>query len=103
MGDYILSPDICVERKSLSDLRQSFISGRLYNQAEAMSKYYKTPVLLVEFDGDKEFVLHGPSDITEDIKVAPFTDSRQLAHGKALLILLCNITTSLILPDSASS
>ena len=70
VGDYILSPDICVERKSLSDLRQSFISGRLYNQAEAMSKYYKVPVLLVEFDGDKEFVLHGPSDITEDIKVA---------------------------------
>ncbi|KAK9857610.1 hypothetical protein WJX84_003319 [Apatococcus fuscideae] len=68
VGDYILSPDVCVERKSLSDLRQSFISGRLYNQAEAMSKYYKVPTLLIEFDGDKEFVLHGPSDITEDIK-----------------------------------
>ena len=70
VGDYILSPDVCIERKSLSDLRQSFISGRLYNQAEAMSKYYKIPVLLVEFDGDKEFVLHGPADITEDIKVS---------------------------------
>ena len=69
VGDYILSPDICIERKSLSDLRQSFISGRLYNQAESMSKFYKIPVLLVEFDGDKEFVLHGPADITEDIKV----------------------------------
>lgn len=29
VGDYILSPDICVERKSLSDLVQSFTSGRL--------------------------------------------------------------------------
>ncbi len=35
-----------------------------------MSKYYKIPVLLVEFDGDKEFILHGPADITEDIKAS---------------------------------
>ncbi|KAK1286890.1 DNA repair endonuclease UVH1 [Acorus calamus] len=37
VGDYILSPLICVERKSLSDLFQSFASGRLYNQVETMS------------------------------------------------------------------
>lgn len=30
VGDYILTPDICVERKSLPDLVQSFNSGRLY-------------------------------------------------------------------------
>ena len=29
VGDYILTPDICVERKSLSDLVSSFNSGRL--------------------------------------------------------------------------
>ena len=29
VGDYILTPDICVERKSLSDLKSSFNSGRL--------------------------------------------------------------------------
>lgn len=29
VGDYILTPDICVERKSLPDLVQSFSSGRL--------------------------------------------------------------------------
>lgn len=29
IGDYILTPDICVERKSLSDLISSFNSGRL--------------------------------------------------------------------------
>jgi DNA excision repair protein ERCC-4 len=30
VGDYVLTPDICVERKSLSDLVSSFNSGRLY-------------------------------------------------------------------------
>jgi DNA excision repair protein ERCC-4 len=30
VGDYILTPEICIERKSLSDLYQSLSSGRLY-------------------------------------------------------------------------
>jgi ERCC4-type nuclease len=30
---------------------------RLYSQAEAMCKHYRTPVLLIEFDGDKPFML----------------------------------------------
>lgn len=34
---------------------------RLYTQAEAMCKHYKTPILLIEFDGDKAFMLQvGP-------------------------------------------
>ena len=65
----MLSPEICVERKSLSDLRQSFISGRLYYQASAMTRHYPTPVLLIEFQRDAAFVLHAPSDISEDIQV----------------------------------
>jgi DNA excision repair protein ERCC-4 len=31
VGDYILTPDICVERKSIPDLVSSFNSGRLYD------------------------------------------------------------------------
>ncbi|CAN0585592.1 unnamed protein product, partial [Ectocarpus sp. 12 AP-2014] len=53
VGDYVLTPQICVERKSLSDLFQSMSSGRLYNQVEAMLKHYKVPVLLIEFNPDK--------------------------------------------------
>ena len=30
VGDFILSPEMCVERKSISDLFGSFASGRLY-------------------------------------------------------------------------
>ena len=30
VGDYILTPDICVERKSIPDMVSSFNSGRLY-------------------------------------------------------------------------
>ncbi|KAL0051045.1 hypothetical protein WJX82_001096 [Trebouxia sp. C0006] len=67
VGDYILSPEMCVERKSISDLKGSFISGRLYHQAEAMSRNYKTPILLIEFERDKAFALHSVSEIGADI------------------------------------
>jgi hypothetical protein len=33
------------------------LSCRLFSQAEAMCKHYKSPVLLIEFDGDKTFGL----------------------------------------------
>ena len=69
VGDYILSPEMCVERKSISDLKGSFISGRLYHQAEAMSRNYKTPILLIEFERDKAFALHSVSEISADISV----------------------------------
>ena len=48
VGDYILSPDVCVERKAIPDLVQSLAHGRLYNQCEAMTRYYKRPAVLIE-------------------------------------------------------
>ena len=57
VGDYILSPNICIERKSIKDLISSFKDGRLYNQAETMMLHYKSPMLLIEFDQNKSFTL----------------------------------------------
>ncbi|KAI1308700.1 DNA repair endonuclease XPF [Halotydeus destructor] len=59
IGDYVLTPDICVERKSISDLISSINCGRLYSQCSVMTRHYKRPMLLVEFDGDKPFNLKG--------------------------------------------
>lgn len=66
VGDYILTPDVCVERKSLSDLIGSLNSGRLYNQAQAMTRYYKKPILLIEFDQNKSFHLQGRFFLSSD-------------------------------------
>jgi DNA excision repair protein ERCC-4 len=57
VGDYILSPKMCVERKSVSDLVQSLKSGRLYVQSEAMCVHYPIPILLIEFSQGKSFSL----------------------------------------------
>ncbi|KAL9637810.1 MAG: hypothetical protein Q9164_001973 [Protoblastenia rupestris] len=57
VADYVLTPQICVERKSVQDLISSFKSGRLFNQAETMLLHYKYPMLLIEFDQNKSFTL----------------------------------------------
>lgn len=59
IGDYILTADICIERKSVDDLIGSLNSGRLYNQCVAMTRTYARPTLLVEFDSNKAFSLYG--------------------------------------------
>jgi DNA excision repair protein ERCC-4 len=58
VADYVLTPTICVERKSINDLIESLSNGRLYNQCNAMSRSYKTPILLIEFDRNKPFQLN---------------------------------------------
>lgn len=68
IGDYILTPKICVERKAIPDLIQSLKSGRLYNQCEHMFRHYEIPVLLIEFDEDKSFSFE------------PFNDSKNRAN-----------------------
>ena len=75
VGDYILTPNICVERKSLPDLIQSFKSGRLFVQAEAMCIHYRTPILLIEFSQLRAFdaglygvgggIPSGPNDVSD--------------------------------------
>jgi len=64
VGDYILSRDMCVERKSVSDLISSLNNGRLYSQCEAMFQHYKTPLLLIEFDQNKSFTLEPFADLS---------------------------------------
>lgn len=57
VGDYIVTPKICVERKLIPDLIGSFKSGRLFQQCEQMFRHYELPTLLIEFDEAKSFSL----------------------------------------------
>ena len=60
VGDYVLTKNICVERKSITDLVSSLNTGRLYSQLQAMTSAYKRPMLLIEFDPSKgSFNLQG--------------------------------------------
>lgn len=66
IGDYIITPEICVERKSISDLIGSLNSGRLYNQCQQMTRFYPKAILLIEFDQNKSFHLQGRYMLSRD-------------------------------------
>ncbi|KAL6435890.1 hypothetical protein ACFW04_005629 [Cataglyphis niger] len=78
VGDYILTPEICIERKSISDLIGSLFSGRLYNQAVAMTRHYAKPMLLIEFDQNKPFCFQGNYYVSRDLKNTEITAKLQL-------------------------
>ncbi|KAK6394003.1 DNA repair protein RAD16, partial [Oleoguttula sp. CCFEE 5521] len=75
VGDYVLTPSICVERKSIKDLISSFQDGRLYNQAETMFQHYKNPMLLIEFDQQKAFTLEPFADLSSSLGTAGLVGS----------------------------
>lgn len=88
VGDYILSPHICVERKSISDLISSFKDGRLFSQCEKMFAHYKSPMLLIEFDQNKSFTLEPFADLSGNrASVDPHNVSSDLQSKLVLLTL----------------
>ena len=50
VGDYVISPEIAVERKSLGDFISSVYDGRLFVQASEISSAFRKPYLIVEGD-----------------------------------------------------
>ncbi|MDD3263913.1 MAG: ERCC4 domain-containing protein [Candidatus Nanoarchaeia archaeon] len=51
IGDYILSNDVCIERKSVIDFVNSLIDSRLFEQLKKIKKYSK-PILIIEGEDD---------------------------------------------------
>ncbi|KAL4685343.1 hypothetical protein H8959_000940 [Pygathrix nigripes] len=91
VGDYILTPEMCVERKSISDLIGSLNNGRLYSQCVSMSRYYKRPVLLIEFDPSKPFSLTARGALFQEISSNDISSKLTLLtlHFPRLRILWC--------------
>lgn len=80
VGDYIITPEICVERKSLADLVGSLQSGRLYTQCISMCRHYERPMLMIEFDATKAFSFKSRGILTN-------TSIKELNQKLALLLI----------------
>ncbi|KAL8718044.1 MAG: hypothetical protein Q9225_004780 [Loekoesia sp. 1 TL-2023] len=87
VGDYVLTPTICIERKSVRDLISSFKNGRLFNQAETMLQHYKHPMLLIEFDQNKSFTLDPFADNSFEKTIKSADDSKDLQSKIVLLTI----------------
>jgi DNA excision repair protein ERCC-4 len=88
VGDYVLSPNMVVERKSLADLISSFRDGRLYAQAESMLTHYRTALLLIEFDQNKSFTLEPFADYSGSAAVLTASGAAPDLHAKLALLTL---------------
>jgi len=88
VGDYILSPNICIERKSIKDLISSFKDGRLYGQAETMLQHYKSPMLLIEFDQNKSFTLEPFADLSGSLSSVNAANASSDLQSKLVLLTL---------------
>lgn len=53
VGDYIVAPEIVVERKSIRDLISSIFDGRLFDQCNRLREHFQHPVILMEGDVDE--------------------------------------------------
>jgi DNA excision repair protein ERCC-4 len=87
VGDYVLSPTVCIERKSVRDLISSFKNGRLFNQAETMLQHYENPMLLIEFDQQKSFTLDPFADLSNAAALKNADNSSDLQSKLVLLTI----------------
>ncbi|MEM0385707.1 MAG: ERCC4 domain-containing protein [Candidatus Aenigmatarchaeota archaeon] len=56
IGDFLLSEEVCVERKTIKDFVESIIDGRLFSQALNLKQQYTKPIIIIEKRGDIERV-----------------------------------------------
>ena len=48
VGDFVLSDEVVIERKTTEDFLSSIIDGRLFNQLTMMSSNYNSPLIILE-------------------------------------------------------
>lgn len=78
VGDYLLSGNVCVERKTTNDFLQSLIDGRLFEQLSRLKESFVSPLMIIE----------GESLFDEDRKI----------HPNAIRGALASITVDMVIP-----
>jgi len=55
VGDFIISEDVVVELKKVSDFVNSLLDGRLFSQAKELKENFMKPIYIIEGDLEKLF------------------------------------------------
>ncbi|KAJ1391734.1 RuvA domain 2-like [Sesbania bispinosa] len=67
MREFMSSLPNVLHQKGMRIIPVTLEVGRLYHQVETMVRYYRIPVLLIEFSQDKSFSFQSASDIGDDV------------------------------------
>jgi len=54
VGDYVVSDEVAIERKTYADLAASIVDRRLFSQAQALKECYPRPIILLEMGSNTE-------------------------------------------------
>ena len=95
IGDYIVSHETVVERKSIHDFISSIFDGRLFDQCNRLKENFKFPIILLEGNVDEiESITENPlvfygalSTIAVDFKI-PVIPTPNASHTAKLLVSL---------------
>ena len=95
IGDYIVSHETVVERKSINDLISSIFDGRLFDQCNRLKENFQFPIILLEGNVDEiESITENPlvfygalSTIAVDYKI-PIIPTPNASHTAKLLVSL---------------
>jgi len=95
IGDYIVSHETVVERKSIHDFMSSVFDGRLFDQCSRLKDHFQFPIILLEGNVDEiESIAENPlvfygalSTIAVDFKI-PVIPTPNAAHTAKLLVSL---------------
>lgn len=85
VGDYIVSPEEVVERKTVHDLISSIYDGRLYIQCSQLVKHFQRPVIMVQ--GDIADLAEIPADVDAD-RIGRLTERVPLAYEAIAAIIM---------------
>ena len=97
VGDYIVSHETIVERKSINDLMSSIFDGRLFDQCKRLKEHFQFPIILVEGNvdeiesiSDNPLVFYGAlSTVAVDFKI-PIIPTPSASHTAKLLVSLAS-------------
>ena len=95
IGDYIVSHETVVERKSIHDFISSIFDGRLFDQCNRLKEHFQFPIILLEGNVDEiETITENPlvfygalSTIAVEFKI-PIIPTPNASHTAKLLVAL---------------
>jgi DNA excision repair protein ERCC-4 len=85
VGDYVVSSETAIERKTVRDLVSSIYDGRLFLQCSDLSKYYQKPLLVVQ--GNIAELAESPED-TEEADVKLHAERLLLAYDALITVAM---------------
>ncbi len=83
VGDYVVSSETAVERKTVRDLISSIYDGRLFIQCSDLVKHYQKPLLVVQ--GNIAELAETPEDM-EDMDIKLHTERMPLAYDALITV-----------------